>query len=158
MISRARRILAAAGVAAAIGGLSGCSGTVSLPAAVNADDPLCAAVSVRLPDAVDGFARRWTDAQATAAWGDPTTVLLACGVEPPGPTTLDCQTVEGVDWIVDDSEAPNYRFTTYGRTPAVEVYLDYDPERTSSADILRSLAPAVSQLPVDAKCTARSGE
>ena len=148
MISRARRILAAAGVAAAIGGLSGCSGTVSLMPAADANNPLCAAVSVRLPDAVDGFARRWTDAQATAA----------CGVQPPGPTTLDCQTVDGVDWIVDDSEAPNYRFTTYGRTPAVEVYLDYDPERTSSADILRSIAPAVSQLPVDAKCTARSGQ
>ena len=95
-------------------------------------------------------------AQATGAWGDPVTVILACGVTVPGPSTLECQTVEGVDWLIDDSEAPRYRFTTYGRAPAVEVYLDYDPERTSSADILRALAPAVSQLPVHSTCTPRS--
>lgn len=153
---RSLRVFTALALAGAVAALSGCAGTVSLSPAADANDPLCAEVSVRLPSTVDGFDRRWTDAQATGAWGDPVTVILACGVTVPGPSTLECQTVEGVDWLIDDSEAPRYRFTTYGRAPAVEVYLDYDPERTSSADILRALAPAVSQLPVHSTCTPRS--
>ncbi len=61
--------------------------------AADANDPVCAEVSVRLPDSVDGEPRRWTDAQATGAWGNPSVVLLTCGVEPPAPSTLACQTV-----------------------------------------------------------------
>lgn len=121
--------------------------------APDANDPLCADVTVRLPDSVDGEQRRWTDAQATGAWGDPASVLLACGVTPPGPSTLPCQTVSGVDWIIDDSDAPNYRFTTYGRTPAVEVYLDYDV--VSGNEALQAVSNAVASLPVDAQCTDR---
>jgi len=153
-----RRVLGAAAVIAVAAGLSSCATTVSLQPAADANNPLCAEVTVSLPGEVDGFPRRWTDAQATGAWGDPTTVILACGVEPPGPTTLECATVDGVDWIVDDTESPNYRFTTYGRTPAVGGFLRYDPETTSSADILRALAPAVSQLPKDGACTARTDQ
>ncbi|MFT4219491.1 MAG: DUF3515 family protein [Microbacterium sp.] len=152
---RARLTLVA--LAAAAVGLAGCATTVSVEPAENANDPLCAEVSVRLPQTVDGEPRRWTDAQATAAWGEPTAaVILACGLEPPGPSTLTCRTVEGVDWLIDDSEAPNYRFTTFGRTPAVEVFLDYD--RVSGADVLREVATAVSQLPVDGQCTPRGAD
>jgi hypothetical protein len=156
-VPRTRRILVALAVAASVVGLASCSSTVSLTPAPSANAPLCAEVSVRLPQTVDGLARRWTDAQATGAWGSPTSaVILTCGVEPPGPTTQDCGTIDGIDWLIDDSKAPNYLFTTYGRTPAVQVYLDYD--RVSSGDVLRELAPAVSRLPVDGKCTARSGD
>lgn len=141
--------------AAALGvGLSGCSGTAAMEPAAQANDPACAAVTVRLPDAVDGESRRWTDAQATGAWGTPTTVLLTCGVTAPGPSTLPCQSAGGVDWLIDDSGAPNYRFTSFGRTPAVEVYLDYDV--VSARSVLDALAPAVRQLPVDgSECTER---
>jgi len=132
-----------------------CSATVALEPAPSANDPLCAEVSVRLPKIVAGEERRWTDAQATGAWGEPASVILACGVEVPGPTTLPCGEIDGVDWIIDDSDAPNYRFTTFGRTPAVEVFLDYD--RVSSGDVLRQLSTAVSRLPVDRACTDRTG-
>lgn len=123
--------------------------------AADANDPDCAAVTVRLPDTVAGQERRWTDAQATGAWGAPaTTVLLRCGVPEPGPSALPCETVGGTDWIVDDSEAPNYRFTTYGTSPAVEVYLDGElvPGRTA----LDALASAVLLLPrTDRSCSER---
>lgn len=111
----------------------------------NANDPLCAEVTVRLPDTVSGQSRRWTDAQATGAWGSPTSVLLKCGLEAPGPTTIPCETVDGVDWLVDDSQAPNFRFTTFGRSPAVEVYLDYDI--VGAPSVLDDLSNAVGSLP-----------
>lgn len=54
---------------------------------------------------------RWTDAAAaTGSWGDPVSVLLSCGVTVPGPTAeLQCVTLEGIDWLVDESEAPMMR-------------------------------------------------
>ena len=126
--------------------LAGCASTVSMQPAPDANDPACAEVSVLLPGSLDGQQRRWTDAQATGAWGDPSAVLLTCGVEPPGPTTLPCQTVNGVDWIIDESEAPNYRVTTFGREPAVEVYLDNDV--VGSAEVLDRLSLVIdSRLP-----------
>nr|WP_206697449.1 DUF3515 family protein [Microbacterium aquimaris] len=136
-------------VAAAL--LAGCSSTVALDPAADADDPLCADIIVRLPDALDGQDRRWTDAQATGAWGDPSAVLLTCGVTPPGPTEAQCITIGGVDWIVDDSQAPTYLITSYGRTPAVEVFVDN--EAVSPNEVLGSLGPLVEQLPADAYCT-----
>ncbi|MCT9001531.1 DUF3515 domain-containing protein [Microbacterium memoriense] len=144
-------LLAAAVLAAS---LTGCSTTVAMTPASESNDPGCAAVTVRLPDSVDGQSRRWTDAQATGAWGTPTTVLLTCGVAAPGPSTLPCQSAGGVDWLIDDSEAPNYRFTSFGRTPAVEVYLDYDV--VSARTVLDALGTAVQQLPADGSiCTER---
>ncbi len=125
--------------------LTGCTSTVSLQPADNANDPACADVSVRLPDSVDGQPRRWTDAQATAAWGDPASVILTCGVAELGPTTLPCTPVNGVDWVIDESEAPRYRVTTFDRTPAVEIYLDNDV--VSSAQVLDRLSQVVTVLP-----------
>ncbi|MFG6401684.1 MULTISPECIES: DUF3515 family protein [unclassified Microbacterium] len=153
-----RRLLAAGTVLAAILSLSACAGTVAMQPGPAADDPACAAVSVRLPDTIAGQARRWTDAQATAAWGDPASVLLTCGVRVPGPSELTCQSVDGVDWLVDESEAPKYyTFTTFGRTPAVEVYIDYDV--VGSADTLRAISSmlAVQLAPTGSVCTARPG-
>jgi hypothetical protein len=135
--------------------LTGCTSTVSLEPGPGANDPACAEVSVRLPAQLDGQARRWTDAQATGAWGDPAAVLLTCGVQAPGPTTLPCKTANGVDWIIDDTDAPNYRVTTFGRTPAVEVYLNN--KVVSSAEVLDALSSIVSVLPADgSECTSRT--
>ncbi|MCW3494247.1 DUF3515 domain-containing protein [Microbacterium sp. SSM24] len=134
--------------------VTGCSSTVSLHAAPDANDPACAEVTALLPGNLAGESRRWTDAQATGAWGEPAAVLFTCGVEPIGPTTLPCQTVNGVDWVIDESKAPQYRVTSYGRVPAVEVYLDNDV--VSSADVLDGLSLLVSRLPADgATCLAR---
>lgn len=149
---RVRSVLlsaAAASVTALL--LAGCTSTVSLDAAPDANDPLCADVSVRLPATVDGQERRWTDAQATAAWGDPAAVLFTCGLEPPGPTEARCITIGGVDWIVDESEAPRYRVTTYGRSPAMQVFLDN--EVVSTNDVLDRLGSIIRDtIPAERAC------
>lgn len=145
-------LVAAGLVLVAAAGLSGCTTTVDLDPAAGANDPACAEVSVRLPDTVAGEPRRWTDAQATAAWGEPSAVLLRCGVESPGPTEARCITIGGVDWIVDESRAPKYLVTTYGRTPAVEVFIDN--KAVSSNDVLDSLSGAIQGgTAADGQCT-----
>ncbi|MET0296196.1 MAG: DUF3515 family protein [Microbacterium sp.] len=121
--------------------LAGCATTVALEPAEDAGNTACADLIVRLPGTVDGEKRRWTDAQATGAWGDPTAVILACGVTPPGPTEARCITLGGVDWVVDESRAPQYLVTSYGRTPAVEVLIDN--EVVSSNAVLELLGPLV---------------
>lgn len=148
-----RRALAVLVVVAAAAGLAGCAGpTVSLQPAEYANDPACADVIVRLPSTVDGEQRRWTDAQGTAAWGAQASVLLTCGLPSPPPTTLRCVTVSGVDWIIDDSEDPYARITTYGRTPAVEIYLDN--AAVEPVQVLGDLGLAVNEfLPRTGACT-----
>ncbi|MET0974520.1 MAG: DUF3515 family protein [Leifsonia sp.] len=131
--------------------LTGCAATVSLEPAADAKATACADVVVRLPSTVADQSARETDAQGTGAWGDPAAVLLRCGVPSPGPTTQECVSVNGVDWIQDDSDAPKYRFTTFGRTPAVEVILDYDI--VSGSTTLADLASAVSVIAPTAQCT-----
>ncbi len=150
-----RRPLATLLVLAALLAITGCTSTVSgLQPARYANDPACADVTVRLPDTVADQARRWTDAQATGAWGNPAAVILTCGLEPPPPSTLPCETVSGVDWLIDDSDAPNYRFTTFGRDPAVEVFVDYDV--VSGREALDALGIAVGTLPQTGRvCTER---
>jgi hypothetical protein len=134
-------------VATAASLLTGCAGTVSLDAAEDSNAEECAYVTVALPETVADLPKRETDAQATGAWGSPASILLRCGVEVPGPTTLECTTVNGVDWIIDDSDAPNYRFVTYGRDPAIEVIVDSDVVHGSTA--LVDLEPAVSNAPIE---------
>ncbi len=136
--------------------LAGCAATVSLEPAPDARTTRhCAEVTVRLPATVGGQERRWTDAQATGAWGDPGRRHPDVRRRAARSDTLPCQTVDGVDWIIDDAEAPHYRVTTFGRTPAVEVYLDNDI--VSSADVLDRLSRIVSLLPADdgVTCTDR---
>ncbi len=131
--------------------LTGCAPVVPLAAAPDATNPMCAEVSVRLPDAIGENERRVTDAQATAAWGNPASVLLRCGVEVPGPSTLLCVTLKGIDWLRDESGAPNYVFTTYGRDPAVEVVIN--GTRISGTDVLIDLSNAVGSIPATRACT-----
>ena len=131
--------------------LTGCAGTVNVPAAVDANSPACAEVMVRLPDSVAGAERRHTDSQSTAAWGDPTSVILSCGVPTPGPTTLRCDNVSGVDWVIDESEAPKFTVRTFGREPAVELFFDTSVtdafQGVSSREVLDALSPIVNRLP-----------
>lgn len=132
--------------------LTGCASTVSLQPAPEANTPACADVTVRMPDSVDGQPRRFTDAQATGAWGDPAAVILTCGVPEIGPSTLPCQSVNGVDWVIDEADAPRYRVTSFNRTPAVEIYLDNDV--VSSAQVLDRLSQIVTVLPQNGReCT-----
>ncbi|GAA2174313.1 DUF3515 domain-containing protein [Agrococcus versicolor] len=138
--------LALAGLAAAT--LSACTSTVSLQVADDATDPLCASVIVSLPETIGAsepggpFDERPTDAQATAAWGDPAAVTLRCGVPVPDPSTATCATVGGVDWIDVTAEGSEVRtLVTYGREPAVELVID--PERLSASTALGDVSSAV---------------
>ena len=144
--------LFAIGLLAAALAATGCTPTVHLEPAEGANDPACAEVSVRLPSgSIADHERVWTDAQATAAWGDPSAILFTCGLEPPAPSTLQCVSIGGVDWIVDETDFPYLRMTTYGRTPAAQVYVD--TESVSSNDVLSAVSNAANMLPKDGECT-----
>lgn len=153
-LGRGRHRLRAAGIltagVAAATLLTGCAGPVALEPAADATNPSCADVIVRLPETVADAPRRETDSQATGAWGSPASVLLRCGVEPYGPTTLPCDNVNGVDWIRDDSQAPSYTFTTYGRVPAIQIVVDSNAVSGTSA--LVDLGTAVSSVPQTTAC------
>lgn len=140
--------------ATAVLALSGCVGTVPMDPAPDANDPICASVTVRLPDAVADLSKRETSAQATGAWGNPAAILLTCGLAKPGPTTMPCVTINNVDWVEDDSRKPLYVYTTFGREPAVQVAVDSNTVSASTA--LVDLSAAVSTLPVTSKCLSPS--
>lgn len=133
--------------------LGGCSPTVALQPADDAINTVCAQVVVGLPETVAGLEQRKTDAQGTSAWGEPTAIILRCGVTVPPPTAeYVCYTIDGVDWLRNEEEAPNYIFTTYGRDPAVEVIVNGDV--ASGADALKDLSFAVSVTPKEGECLA----
>ena len=121
--------------------LTGCSATVVMPAAPLANDPGCAEVIVRLPSETDGQAKRTTNSQSTAAWGEPVAITLTCGLETVMVSALPCITAGDVDWIVDDSDKPNYTFISFGRTPATAVTID--STKSSGANVLEDLGQAV---------------
>ena len=141
--------LSAAAIALTVS-LSACSPTVSLEPAADANNPGCADVIVRLPDGVDGQERRTTNAQSTAAWGNPATVILRCGIEPVEISTLPCVTASGVDWIIDESAKPSFRFISFGRTPALEVIVD--SENAVGVNVLDSLEQAVKSIEPTKNC------
>jgi len=121
--------------------LAGCSPIVALDPAPHANDPACADVIVRLPDTLQNLPRRETNAQATAAWGEPAAILLRCGVTVPTASDLPCVETDGFQWLRDDSKAPSYVFTSYGRTPAIAVVIDQT--KLSPGPALQDLEPLV---------------
>lgn len=131
--------------------LAGCAPTVHLSPAEEANSLACADVMVRLPDEVDGLTRRSTDAQSTAAWGEPAAVILRCGLPTATASSLRCITQGEVDWLVDESEAPSYRFITFGRNPATEVIVD------SKNAVGVNVIDAISAVVVNQKATVHCG-
>lgn len=115
-----------------------------------ANDPACADVIVRLPDEVAGEKRRYTNAQSTGAWGSPANILLYCGTELSVPTTDDCVSVNGVDWVIDRSNAPMYRFDAYGRNPGLHVIVNGDA--VSGTETVLALRQVVEMLPQERQC------
>jgi hypothetical protein len=77
------------------------------------------------------------------AWGDPA-IIARCGLSPVGPTTDQCLDVSGVDWVAHQL-TDGVRFTTYGRSPAIEVLVPsaYKPEPL----VLPAFAAAASTIP-----------
>ncbi|MHB1172605.1 MAG: DUF3515 family protein [Lacisediminihabitans sp.] len=146
MISTLRLGAPAVLAALVLAGLTACAPAVALVPAANATNPACAEVIVRLPHSVASKTIRETNAQATGAWGDPAAILLRCGVTPPGPTSDRCYTVNGVDWLINDTRKPVYVFTTYGRTPAVQVVVDSNLTNGQGTIALDELANAVGSI------------
>lgn len=134
--------------------VTGCAGTVSLDPADLSNDVACAEISVRLPDTVGELDRRTTNAQATAAWGEPTAVIYRCGLPPIGPSDLPCFTIDDVDWLLDESNAPQFVFLSYGREPVTEIIVDPELAGISGADVIRELSPAVSAIEPQQRCLA----
>jgi hypothetical protein len=137
------------GAAFAIGA-SGCAPTLNLEPGPDANTPGCAEVVVRLPTQLGELPLRNTNAQATGAWGEPASVILRCGIEPVEVSALPCVTVADVDWLVDDSAAPSFRFVTFGRTPATEVIVDSG--KASGITALEELADAVNRAEPEKVC------
>ena len=150
MSSQRRRAATAAAMTLILGSLVGCASAVPMQPADDAVNPQCAEIIVRLPDVIDDHTQRETDAQATGAWGDPAVILLTCGGDVPGPSTDRCITIDGIDWLVDDTDPDFGVFTTYGRDPAVQVVVDLV---TSDSNALNALSNAVGSAPVTGGCT-----
>jgi hypothetical protein len=129
--------------------LTACAPTVDVTAAGDAANPACAPMMVALPDAIGDAALRKTNSQATAAWGDPSQVILRCGVNVPGPTTDRCVSVNGIDWVIKEGD-PVWTLTTFGREPATEILMD--PEKISSATVLADLSASAGKIPASRNC------
>lgn len=127
--------------------LAGCAPTVSLTPAPRATTVGCAKVAVRLPQSIQGLARRTTDAQGTAAWGpDPAITLVCGGVRQP---SSECGTVRGIDWTQADARdragRPVTIRTTFGRDPVVQVVKPGSGAagRLVAVDVLTDISDAV---------------
>ncbi|MDI2097664.1 DUF3515 family protein [Ruicaihuangia caeni] len=147
------RAAAAASVVAATVLLTGCAATVVMEPAADSNNPACAGVIVRLPEFAGDLEQRETNAQATAAWGDPASVFLSCGVPVPAPSEMDCVEVRGIDWLRDATEEPLTYFTTYGRDPAITVAIN--GATVSGRAVLEDLANSVSTVPQERSCLSR---
>ena len=138
--------------------LSACSqAVVSVPVAPEAQHPDCARIVLALPEELGGQPRRTTSSQATRAWGDPfEAVTLRCVVPVPPPTTATCTTADdlqghAVDWVAVEDER-GWTFTTYGREPAVEVFVPAAVAEERSTSFLLDLGPAISIVPQSRAC------
>ena len=105
----------------------------------------CRSVAANWPTTVGGQSLRATSplSPSVRAWGDPE-IIARCGVAPIGPTTDQCLAVSGVDWVAHQL-TDGVRFTTYGRSPAIEVLIPsaYRPEPL----LLPAFGAAASTIP-----------
>ncbi len=88
-----------------------------------------------------------THSRTVHAWGDPA-IIARCGVTPPPPTTDECFTENGVDWVAQEL-TDGVRFTTYGRTPAIEVLMPLKYRGWTVA----AFAPAARQIAQGPRCS-----
>jgi hypothetical protein len=112
-----------------MGALSGCS-SVQVAVPVDAGSPACRIAAAHWPKTVGGqpLAPTSSSSAAVRAWGDPA-IIARCGLPAIGPTTDTCLDVSGIDWVAHQL-TDGVRFTTYGRSPAIEVLVPsaYKPE------------------------------
>lgn len=142
-------MLAAASGAALLCLAGGCSSPVEVTLPGRADDPGCRAAAASWPTEVSGLAPVDTTAGTASvrAWGDPP-IIARCGLPPLSPTTQECLSVNGVDWVVS-SFTDGTGFTSYGRDPAIEVLVPsrYAPEPM----VLPAFTEAAAALPTNGR-------
>ncbi|MDO5740324.1 MAG: DUF3515 family protein [Ornithinimicrobium sp.] len=121
---RRRRVLSAtASLTATAILLSACQGNaVKAVPFGQSDAPVCRAVADHWPERIGDLAPRVVAVQSrgVAAWGDPP-IVARCGKAPLGPTEDVCLDVSGIDWVSTPLDDGASMFTTYGRSPAIEV-------------------------------------
>ena len=76
---------------------------------------------------------------------------MRCGLEPVEVSSLVCVTASDIDWLLDESEAPNYRFISFARSPATEVIVDSTV--VAGVTVLEELAASISVLDATKRCT-----
>jgi hypothetical protein len=137
--------LMVAGLAVAV--LAGCggSGPATPAAAPQATSAGCRQALAVLPATVLGRARTPLDVAGAASWGEPG-IVLRCGLAEQPPTGKPCLTVDGVDWVVDDTGDPIV-FTAYGRTPTVDLRVPLSYHREDAAGALVDVAAVARALP-----------
>lgn len=147
---RAIAVVCAAAISVLV---TGCSSTVATSPGPHAADKKCAEVIAALhgSQSLAGLQRHEVTGQSTAAWGEPA-VTLRCGVPTPPPSTDGCVSIDDVDWAGPrDPKANDRKYTTYGRSPAVEVFIPVGSPAAPHV-VLNELGPVVRQLPVSRKC------
>ena len=141
-----RLVLACAGALV----LAGCSQPWVVDPAPYAADPDCARVMLAMPSVVGGLDVRATTSQATTAYGAEDPIVVRCGVEPPGPTLDSCVSVDAQtgkqDWIVV-KEGDQWRATSFGRSPAVEVMIPTVRADLAVPDLLADLSGPAALAP-----------
>lgn len=140
---------------------------VNVPPAPLAADPACAEVLQLLPGVLGEAERRPIANQATAAWGEDPAITLRCGIQPPGPSTERCITVESgdtsVDWLALESdddlvpehaqgESGTWTFLTYGRVPTVEVVVPVEHAGDQPTALLVALGTAIERTSAERAC------
>jgi hypothetical protein len=101
----------------------------------------------RLPATVLSKTRTPLEVRGAASWGQPA-IVLRCGLAALGPTTDQCLTVDGVDWVIGPSTDPLVA-TTYGRAPAAELSVPASYGRENLSAALVDLAAVAGALPRD---------
>jgi len=132
-----------------LAGLAGCSAAPG--PAPRADEPACTTALAAAPARVLDRGRDELDVRGALAWGEPQ-IVLRCGLPTLGPTTAQCLTVDGRDWVVADQDADPVVFTSFGTNPAVEVSVPRSYTQPTGA--LVDLAPVAAALPAsDRRCS-----
>lgn len=150
-----RRARVAAGLCS-LAVLTSCA-AVTVPPGPDAADPACAPIVQNAPDDLLGQPRQDTSSQGTVAWGTGAdTIVLRCGVMPPGPTTEACTRIAdaggvAVDWIVHEEDGV-VTFTTFGRAPAIDVTVPRSaaPDQPSAAVL--DMTRTISVIPATQEC------
>ena len=125
--------------------MAACSSSIEVVDPVDARSAACRSVASHWPKTVGGQSLRPTSSSSDAvrAWGDPA-IIARCGLTPIGPTTDQCVSVSGIDWVAHQL-TDGVRFTTYGRSPAIEILVPnaYQPEPL----LLPAFGAAASAIP-----------